>query len=881
MSIFVTSNRIAGCEHLTGVFMSARMGRTVLAAILVGLAPATRAFAANLASDGPGVHATWTTGNKIAVGTSATGDNKVWFTVAKGITTEVFYPRLDIPNMQDMQYIVTDGASFAELERDATDHVVSMPDEKALEYTIINTDKRSPPKYRITSTYVTDPKRNTLLIRTKFESLAGEHYQLYVRMNPSMAGGGGNDQAWWDQDNAALMASGTELLFGTNMTIVSALKIAGPNGFVAHDNGYTGMASDCAVDLLANFRLDKQFDGTASNGNVVQCGQVGDIGTGTTTFTLALGYGHDAASALAAAKDSLATGFPAVEAEYRSGWRAYVSAPFLKPLPASVTSTTQRKRAYQVALMTLHAAEDKTFPGANIAALATPWGDFQNGDALNDGYHRVWGRDLYHQATGLIAAGDFAHALRMTRFMWDRQFISKPTTGENITYAAGSFPRYSPVSGIAGASPLQLGCCEQLDQSGFAIVLAWMTGLTDEGTYAKIKAAAQHIQSVGPATVERWEEMPGKSPSSIAAEIAGLIAAADIARQNGDTSNAVIWEATADAWLAYLPAWALTNTGTWGGHPGHGVYFERLDQTASPNDNATIHLANGDFPERDVVDFGFLELARLGLVAPNHWTIAGSLAPTAQASDKSSAMQIRLPNGNVYFRRYVHDYYGESNLDCSGWPANAPDRYGRPWPLLSGERGEYELANGRPAVLYLQSMADATNDGYFVPEQIWDQSTIACFPLGKPTGSVAPLTWAEGQYLRLAHSIDRNLNLETPTVVLARYGGARAIVSHGTRCLEAGDRTIKLVKCNRSSAQVWTWNSQTGALQTQGKCMEVADRTATQLQDCRGSLSQEWRWRMQSRLVHASSGRCLEATGSSKAQLRDCTGSPQQTWFLP
>src|SRR5262249_16012053 len=114
------------------------------------------------ASDGPGGTPGWTTGNKLAVGTWADTASKVWFTVAKGITTEVFYPRLDVPNMQDMQYIVTDGSTVVDLERDATNHVVSMPDEKALEYTVTNTDKRATPKYKITNTYITDPSRNAL-----------------------------------------------------------------------------------------------------------------------------------------------------------------------------------------------------------------------------------------------------------------------------------------------------------------------------------------------------------------------------------------------------------------------------------------------------------------------------------------------------------------------------------------------------------------------------------------------------------------------------------------------------------------------------------------------------------------------------------------------
>jgi hypothetical protein len=107
------------------------------------------------ASDGPGSAASWTTGNKLAVGASATTDSKVWFTVAKGIVSETFYPRLDVPNMQDMQYVITDGSTFVDLERDATSHAVSMSTEKALEYTGTNTDTRPSARYRITGSVAT------------------------------------------------------------------------------------------------------------------------------------------------------------------------------------------------------------------------------------------------------------------------------------------------------------------------------------------------------------------------------------------------------------------------------------------------------------------------------------------------------------------------------------------------------------------------------------------------------------------------------------------------------------------------------------------------------------------------------------------------------
>jgi glucoamylase len=878
-------------------------GPSVVLVALLTLMASAPVKSQTTATDGPGSAAAWTTGNKLAVGTAANTTSKVWFTVAKGITSEVFYPRLDVANMQDMQYVVTDGSTFVDLERDQTNHVVSMPDEKALEYTITNTDKRAVPRYSITNTYITDPSRNTLLIRTRFQSLNGGAYQLYLLENPSMAGGGANDNASWDATNSALLSSGTETLFNSPMPVFSALKVASPNGFIAHDNGYAGQASDCLVDLTANDVLNHQFDKVAANGNVVQCGQIGSIGPDT-TFTVALGYGSDAASAIDAANGSLTAGFTDREAAYRGGWNGYVNG--LRAAPASVSSDTLR-RAYYVAAMALHAAEDKTFPGASIAGFATPWGDFANGDTLNDGYHRVWGRDLYQQATGLIAAGDSAQALRMAQFMWNNQYISVSTPGDNTTYPPGSFPRYSPVSGTSGASPTQptqLGCCEQFDQDAFAILLAWMTGLTDNTTYQKIKMTANHVQTAGPDTTERWEEQFGKSPSSIAAEIAGLVAAADIARQNGDTTSAATWEAKADLWRSSLAGWTFTTSGFWGGHQ----YYERIDKTSNPNDGETLCFIEGAFAAHDVTDFGFLDLVRLGERLPNDSNVSTSLSPSASASDGNSTVQVTMPSGDIYFHRYNHDNYGESNDDCSGFPADTVNvnecrphdgvnRFGRPWPVLSGERGEYELANGHAATLYLQSMADAANDGYFIPEQIWDRSDVSCYALGRPTGSAAPLNWAEGQYLRLSQSIDAGYNLDTPSVAKARYRGAGPVRGDAGKCIDdAGAATnngtaIQLFDCNGTGAQIWTWNSGDGTLRALGKCMDVtaggtANGTQIQLFDCNGTGSQEWRWRNQNRLLNPQSGRCLDVTGGSTAdgtrlQLWDCNSTAAQNWYLP
>lgn len=729
----------------------------VLAAVgLTGaLASSASAVAGSEAPGAPGGASSWSTGDKVAVGTATGAGSKVWFTVARGVTTEVFYPRADVPNVQDMQYVVTDGSSFVDLERDATSHTVSMPDEQALEYTITNTARSG--RYRLTSTYVTDPARSTLLVRTRFQSLDGGAYQLYVLYNPSLAGGGMGDTGAWDAANGALVASDTETLFGAPLPAATALKSS--SGFVQHSTGYSGSASDGYADLAANRRLTSQFDTASTGGNIVQTAQL-PVSSADTTFTMALGFGPDRASAAATANASLAGGFANAETSYRTGWHGYLAG-LTKPVPGAVSGDPLLRSTYLTGVMALHAAEDKTYPGASVAAPSTPWGDSVNGDNLNDGYHRVWARDLYQQATALLAAGDTAQATRMAQWLWNRQQITSWTQGDGVWYGPGSFPRYTPVGGVAAATPQQLGCCEQLDEDALPIVLAWQTGLTDPATWSKVKLTADHIASFGPATPgERWEEQSGRSPSTIAAEIAGLVCAADIARRNGDTASASSYESTADAWRTGLDNWTFTTTGYFGSH----TYYERIESGTDPNDTDSRTFADGTWWERDIVDGGFLELVRLGIRPAAYGNVTASL-PELDAVDSVTA-----PNGDVYWHRYNHDSYGESQNDGTGWPAGHGNLTGRAWPLLSGERGEYALVAGQPAASYLRSMADAANEGHFVPEQVWDRADLFGFTFGRPTGSAAPLNWAEAQFVRLAQSADAGRPVETPSIVAARYG---------------------------------------------------------------------------------------------------------------
>ena len=729
-----------------------RYGSTVAAAGVLALAGLTSmANAAGEAPGAPGGAASWTTGDKLGIGTATGAASTLWYTVAGGVTTEVFYPRADVPDVQDLQYVVTDGSSFTDLERDATTHTVSMPDENAPEYTVTNTARSG--RYRITNTYVTDPDRPTLLVRTRFQSLDGGAYRLFALYNPSLAGGAGGDTGGWDAGHGALVASDTQSLFGAPLPVASAL--AASTGFSAHSTGYSGTDSDGYRDIAAHHALANPYDTASSGGNIVQTAQV-PVGADT-TFTLALGFGTARDGAASTAAASLAAGFDAAESGYRGGWDAYVGG---LTVPASVSGDPLRRRTYKVGLMALHAGEDKTFPGANVASLATPWGDAVDGGALNDGYHRVWARDLYQQATALLAAGDRAQATRMARWLWDRQQITSWTPGDGIWYGPGSFPRYSPVSGTAGASPQQLGCCEQLDEDAYPIVLADQLGLTDAGTWSGVKLTADHIVSFGPDTPgERWEEQAGKSPSTIAAEIAGLVCAADIARRNGDTTSAGRYGSTADSWRNSLDGWTFTTTGFFGDHR----YYERIEHDTNPDDTFTRTLDDGTWWERDIVDGGFLDLVRLGIRPASYGPVVDSLG------ELDAVDRVSTPAGDMW-HRYNHDSYGESRADGTGWPAGHGGRTGRLWPLLSGERGEYELAAGHPDGPFLQTMANAGNAGFLIPEQVWDRPDQFGFTFGQPTRSAAPLKWAEAQYVRLALALDAGHPVETPSAVRTRYG---------------------------------------------------------------------------------------------------------------
>src|SRR6201995_1911425 len=83
------------------------------------LSPA-RAGAAT-APGAPGAQSHFDLARKDCVGTARNTTSRVWFTVANGVLSDVYEPNVDTTNVETMQYVVSDGKTFTDLQtRDMT-----------------------------------------------------------------------------------------------------------------------------------------------------------------------------------------------------------------------------------------------------------------------------------------------------------------------------------------------------------------------------------------------------------------------------------------------------------------------------------------------------------------------------------------------------------------------------------------------------------------------------------------------------------------------------------------------------------------------------------------------------------------------------------------
>lgn len=697
-----------------------------------------------LAPGEPGIPPRWTSSAKMGAGTALNQHSRVWFTLSHGILNEVYFPRVDQACTRDMGFLVSDGREyFSEEKRHCTfENRPFEPGIPAFELTNTSTDGR----YRIHKEVLTDPYRNVVLQKVRFEALIGKlsDYHLYALLAPHLANCGYGNTGWTGD------YKGVPMFFAEHNGTTLALASSAP--WKKMSVGFVG-SSDGWQDISQHFQMEWEYT-RAENGNIASTGEI-DLAACNGEFVLALGFGAMWSEAGQQARSALFEDYGEIRQHYVSQWKAWQKT--LLPLdePERLTDL------YRASTAVLRTHESKDFLGGIIASLSVPWG-FSKGDEDLGGYHLVWPRDLVETAGALLAAGAVTDAARVLRYL------------ESTQEVAGNWAQNLWLDGRPYWSGLQM------DETAFPILLvdlmrreapAMLGNL--QRWWPMVRNAVGFILRNGPVTQQdRWEEDGGYSPFTLAAEISALLAAADIADLVGHGDQAETMRAVADAWNENIERWVYATGGDLAQQLGVSGYYVRI---APPDTDCAASPTQGFVPIKNrppgqnldrafhIVSPDSLALVRFGLRAPDDPRILNTLRVI------DALLAVELPQGPCWYR-YNGDGYGE-HADGSAFNGTG---IGRPWPLLAGERAHYALAAGHPdeAEVLLVVMENSTaGASRLLPEQVWDAADIPALELfrGKPTGSACPLVWAHSEYVKLRRSLRDGKVFDQPPQPLKRY----------------------------------------------------------------------------------------------------------------
>jgi glucoamylase len=721
----------------------------------------------------PGIRPRWTSSAKDGIGTSLSPESPVWFTVSHGIFNEIYYPRIDQACTRDMGMIVTDGLEYFSEEKRNAQHLIKQIAPGVPAYRLENSSEDG--RYRIEKEVLTDPSREALLQWTRFVPLQGtiETFHLYVLLAPHIANGGWGNTGWVGA------YKGVPMLFAERAGITIALACS--TDWLNRSVGYVG-SSDGWQDLSIHKRMTETHD-RLENGNIALTGEI-DVKSAKGEFTLALGFGRNAAEAGNRALASLSDGFERAKHDYVHEWLLWHQ----RLLPLAQTGQGFPD-LYRTSTAVLRTHEAKSFPGGLVASLSVPWG-FSKGDDDLGGYHLVWPRDLVETASGLLAAGAHEDARRVLHYL---QSTQEPD---------GHWPQNMWLDGTPYWSGIQM------DETALPIILADLAmreKALDRGEQERlwpmVRRAASFIVRNGPVTQQdRWEEDPGYSPFTLAAEIAALLCAADLAELNNEPAVAGYLRETADIWNDGIEQWIYVKGTDLAKTLDVEGYYVRIAppevSDASSPAGGFVTIKNrppgqGTLPASEIVSPDALALVRFGLRSGRDPMILN----TVKAID--SLLKVDMPYGPLW-HRYNDDGYGEH---ADGSPFDGTG-IGRAWPLITGERAHYELATGlmREAEALLRTLAFSANQGGFIPEQIWDEADIPEreLYLGRPSGSAMPLVWAHSEYVKLRRSLHDGRVFDMPPQTVQRYQIEKRMslysswrCNHKIRTMRAG-RTLRI-----------------------------------------------------------------------------------------
>ncbi|MEM7329406.1 MAG: glycoside hydrolase family 15 protein [Pseudomonadota bacterium] len=761
----------------------------------------------------PGDSATWSNAEKIAIGTSyeaydadgafssasATAPiSKVWFSLGKDRVTEVMWGLIHEAQIREIRFLLVGPEGIVAPTRVETvihpvDVVraegVQMPRAPETGFRLHFSELA---RTVLVSAFA-DPDRDTLIVRTVAERGLPAGYDLVAYIDPALANTGSGDRA--------RVISGGLHAFEGNAHLFARLE-AGAEPQVSV--GFVGVSDGLAN--LAIGRMSKSYRDTGDqSGNVAGTMKImsSEGGGDQRKAILSIGFGASFEAAKRNADATIASGPQQQYQKYVQQWGQYLGA--LSGLKTLAAAAEDGGHLAYMSALNLKIMEDKTHAGALIASLSNPWGETAPADQPQTGYKAVWPRDFFQVASAFLAMGDADTARAAYRYLPTVQ-VTADTPGN--AGVSGWFLQKTHVDGEIEWVAIQQ------DQTAMPIMLGWQ--LWQQGVLSDEDMATSYDQMLKPAAdflvhggrpsilwntefearlgytqQERWEEQEGYSPSTVAAVISGLVAAADLAVAFGDPADAQSYLAAADQLEANLEAWMFTTSGTL----GDGEYFVRITQNQDPNDKAQLGDNNGrpGLPEDQILDGGVLELVRYGVRSWDAPSVLSTVLELDRPREDNLRVRYEFGDGVIGWRRYGNDGYGEDGERGTNYHeiggGNTPGQRGRVWPFFSGERAHYEIArlNGMIAAhgsehpdvaivrssirQLIKSMEAFANDGLALPEQVWDGVGPNPFEyeLGEGTNSATPLAWTHAEYIKLLRSAADQRVWDRYPIVAKRY----------------------------------------------------------------------------------------------------------------
>ena len=674
------------------------------------------------------------------------GMSRLWFTIGGGIVNEVYYPRVDIPQIRDLGFLVADGKGFWVEVKRLWQHTVELLAPGIPAVRVVHRHER----FELRLQVVPCVERDALLIDVVLTG--DEGLRPYALLAPHLGGTG--------MGNTAEVADhgGRRLLWAEQGPFALALAAIGDgqrDAIGRASAGYVG-ASDGWQDFARNGAMTWEYS-SAGPGNVALMGEL------PRASLLALAFGSSPESAATLALTALFEPFERTRDRHIAQWTEWYARCGTPPECLGALPKICAEQ-FHISSMVLRAHQDKTYPGAMVASLSIPWG---NTKEEREGYHLVWPRDLVECAGALLAVGAVREAGNTLRYLCATQLADGHW---NQNQWLGGKPYWTGV---------------QLDETALPVLLAARLAECDSRERTEVadmvRRALSYIVRHGPASdQDRWEESAGLNTFTLTACIAALVSGAQYLAP--DACELAL--DFADYWNSRLEEWVAVRDTPLARRFGIPGYYVRVSPPQVISDRGAFdrvqsiknHAFDPGLPAAGQFGVDFLQLVRFGLRRCDDPLIAGSVLLA------DAFLKVDTPYGPCW-RRYYGDGYGEHD-DGSAYDGTGR---GRPWPLLTGERGHYEIACGKDPLPLMEAMARMASPGGMLPEQVWDAAPVPHRGLsaGRPTGSAMPLAWTHAEYLKLVASHALGRPFDRPEPVWQRY--------HGVRC-----RAMRAIWCEHA-----------------------------------------------------------------------------------